>query len=239
VWSRATADGDGDGDGDRDGDHDREGDGLRAPGKDFQEKGRDVSICWLLVRHHRGARSAGRVVWSSGTPNFDKRRTTMGPLGNLQAGESANSSSRSARPRPARRILRRIGAVLAGVLAVFVLSLGTDVVMHALNVFPPWGQPMSDVLFLLATAYRIPYGIAGGYVAAQLAPDRPMHHALALGAVGFALSTAGAVAAWDLGPAWYPLALIATALPCAWAGGRLHILRAPHAAPPGPAEQHA
>jgi hypothetical protein len=124
-----------------------------------------------------------------------------------------------------RRVLRRIGAVLAGLLAIFVLSLGTDAVLHATSVFPPWGQPMGDALFLLATAYRIVYGVAGSYVTARLAPDRPMQHALALGAVGVAFSTAGAVATWgrgpEFGPAWYALAVIAMAMPCAWAGGRL------------------
>jgi len=121
--------------------------------------------------------------------------------------------------------MRRIGAVLAGLLAVIVLSLGTDVVLHAARVFPPWGQPMADALFLLATAYRLVYGVAGGYIAARLAPDRPMAHAMVLGVVGLALSLAGAVATWDrgpqFGPHWYPLALVVTALPCSWAGGRL------------------
>jgi hypothetical protein len=124
-----------------------------------------------------------------------------------------------------RRILRSIGALLAGFLAVVVLSLGTDVALHATGVFPPWGQPMSDALFLLATAYRILYAVAGSYITALLAPHRPMQHALAGGVVGLFLSTMGAVATWDRGPAfgphWYPLALIATAMPCAWAGGRL------------------
>jgi hypothetical protein len=128
-----------------------------------------------------------------------------------------------------RRILRSIGAVLAGVLVVFILSLGTDVVMHATGVYPPWFQPMPDALFLMATTYRIVYGVAGGYLAARLAPDRPMAHALALGVVGLALSIAGAVGTWsagpEFGPKWYPLALVATALPCAWVGGTLHVMQ--------------
>ena len=126
-----------------------------------------------------------------------------------------------------RRILRSIGAVLAGVLAVFILSLGTDVIMHALGIFPPWLQPMSDGLFLLATAYRIVYGIVGGYIAARLAPDRPMQHAIALGVVGLALSILGAVATWNsgFGPRWYPIALVVTALPCAWVGGKLRTMQ--------------
>ncbi len=55
-----------------------------------------------------------------------------------------------------------------------------------------------------------------------------MKHALAGGVVGLVLSTLGAVATWnrpDLGPHWYPLALVATALPCAWAGGRLRAMQ--------------
>jgi len=116
--------------------------------------------------------------------------------------------------------------VLAGLLTVVILSLGTDLALHASGIFPPWGEPMDDALFLLATAYRSIYAVAGSYIAARLAPDRPMQHALALGVVGLALSTVGAVATWNAGPAfgprWYPLALVATALPCAWIGGKLH-----------------
>ena len=124
-----------------------------------------------------------------------------------------------------RRWLRSVGAVFAGLVALFAVTTATDVVLHATGVFPPWGQPMSDGLFLLATAYRIVYGVAGCYLAARLAPDRPMQHALALGIVGVLLSTAGAVATWskgpEFGPKWYALAVVAIALPCAWAGGAL------------------
>ena len=127
--------------------------------------------------------------------------------------------------RPQRRVLRRIGAVFAGLLAVVILSTATDAVLHATGVFPPPGQPMVDALWLLATAYRIVYGVAGGYITARLAPDRPMLHALILGAVGVAASVAGVVATWNMGPAfgpkWYPLGLVALALPCSWAGAKL------------------
>jgi hypothetical protein len=115
---------------------------------------------------------------------------------------------------------------LAGFLAIVVLSTVTDLVLHGTGVFPGWGQPMSNPLWLLATAYRVVFSIAGCYLAARLAPARPLDHALALGALGVVVSTAGAVATWGqgpaFGPAWYPLGLIAVALPCAWAGGRLH-----------------
>ncbi len=126
---------------------------------------------------------------------------------------------------PSRRLGRSVTAVLAALVANAVLSLGVDQLMHTLGVYPPWGQPMPDSLFLLATAYRVVYSVAGSYIAARLAPDRPMQHALALGAVGVVVSLAGTVATWnrgpEFGPKWYPLALIALAMPCAWAGGRL------------------
>jgi hypothetical protein len=78
-----------------------------------------------------------------------------------------------------RRIGRSIAALLTGFLAVVILSLGTDMVLHAIGVFPRLGQPMDDALLLLATAYRTAYGVAGSYITARLAPNRPMQHALA------------------------------------------------------------
>jgi hypothetical protein len=83
-----------------------------------------------------------------------------------------------AEPQPPRRILPSLGALLTGFVVVVVLSLGTDVALHASGAFPPWGQPMSDGLFLLATAYRAVFAIAGSYLTARLAPSRPMGHAL-------------------------------------------------------------
>ena len=127
--------------------------------------------------------------------------------------------------KPQRSILRSVGAVLAGLLFVIIITTATDALMHATGIFPPWGQPMSDSLFLLAFAYRIVYGIAGGYLTARLAPDKPVKHALVLGVIGFVLSLAGAAATWnrgpEFGPKWYPLALIVTAIPTAWLGGKL------------------
>lgn len=117
------------------------------------------------------------------------------------------------------------GRGVRGHLRGATLSLGTDQVLHVLQVYPPWGQPMYDPsLNLLALAYRIPYAIVGSYVVARLAPRNPMRHALTAGVVGLVLSVAGVFAAlnMDLGPIWYPIALVVTALPCAWLGGVLH-----------------
>jgi hypothetical protein len=123
---------------------------------------------------------------------------------------------------PQRRPLRSVWAVLAGVLTVVVLSTVIDQLLHMLNVYPPWGQPMFDPgLNLLALSYRILVTILGAYLTARLAPHSPMRHVWIYGVVGLVLGTLAAIATipkhW--GPAWYPIMLVITALPCAWAGG--------------------
>ena len=110
-------------------------------------------------------------------------------------------------------------------MLVVSLDIAIDVVMHATGIYPPWFQPMRTSLWLVAIGYRMIDGTIGGYVAARLAPDRPVVHALVLGSIGFALSVAGLVATWnkgpEFGPKWYPLALVVVSLPCALLGGLL------------------
>ena len=73
------------------------------------------------------------------------------------------------------------------------------------------------------TAYHIVFSVFGCWVAARLAADQPMRHALLLGVVGVMVSLAGALATWNagLGRKWYAFGLIVVSLPCAWVGGRL------------------
>lgn len=132
----------------------------------------------------------------------------------------------------ARSVWRSIAAVFLGALAGAVLSLGTDQVLHVLRVYPPWwGQAMHQPsLNLLALSYRLVFGVVGGWVIARLAPHAPMGHALAGGILGTVLSAAGAITAikMDLGPAWYPIALAVTAVPCTWLGAVLQMRNARH-----------
>src|ERR1051325_1649735 len=114
---------------------------------------------------------------------------------------------------------RSVGSVFGGLAAVFLITTVTDVILHAIGLFPPWTQRMADALFLVALAYRVVYGIVGGYLTARLAPQRPVTHALALGIAGLALSVAGAIVNVthpEMGPLWYPLVLILVAIPTAW-----------------------
>jgi hypothetical protein len=145
------------------------------------------------------------------------RRKTMSQTQALDLAPSAHDDTATG----SRRIGRRIGAVFAGLFAIFAVTTAVDIVLHVTGVFPPMGQIMSHGLFALAAAYRAVIGVAGSYLTARIAPDRPVHHALALGAIGALLGTLGAVVMWDKGPAWYSLAVIAMTFPCAYLGGRL------------------
>jgi hypothetical protein len=125
-----------------------------------------------------------------------------------------------------RRIGRSIGAVLVGIVVAIAATLFTDLGLHAAGVFPPSGQRAADGALLLATAYRVLYGVAAAYVTAWLAPSRPLLHSLTGGFIGLVVSAAGAIATWnrgpEFGPHWYPVALIIFAMPSAWLGGVLN-----------------
>ena len=77
---------------------------------------------------------------------------------------------------------------------------------------------------LLALSYRCLYGVIGSYITARFAPYSPMPHVWIGAGIGFVLSLFGVIAALNLnlGPIWYPVALLLTVLPCAWLGGVLH-----------------
>ena len=60
-------------------------------------------------------------------------------------------------------LLRSIGVVVGGIIAGIVVTRLTDIVLHAVHVFPPWGQPAPDGPLALATAYRIVYSTAASY----------------------------------------------------------------------------
>ena len=122
-----------------------------------------------------------------------------------------------------RRLGRSIWAIVAGFIAVVALSNGTDILLNKLGYVPPLAQWKSDQLFVWATIYRTVYGIIGSYITARLAPQRPMQHAMIGALIGMVLGTAAAAATWnkDMGPHWYPIALVVVALPTAWIGAKL------------------
>lgn len=128
---------------------------------------------------------------------------------------------------------KSVWSVVAGVLFIIVVTTLVDVVLHMTNVYGPWDQPLSDQLAVLATAYRIVISVAGAWLTARLAPDKPMQHAMILGVVGTILGAIGAAATWNkgMGPHWYPVLLAVLAIPQCWLGGWLRLRQvAPKAA---------
>jgi hypothetical protein len=92
--------------------------------------------------------------------------------------------------------------MLAGFLAILILSLGTDTVLHAAGVFPPWGQPMVDELFLLAVLDQ---------VEAVSSPPSEAYRALQpLGSVPFLEAEGGAAINESSGPAGSYLPMVVT-----------------------------
>ena len=125
---------------------------------------------------------------------------------------------------PSPRWGRSFLAVFAGFATVVALSLGVDELLHLLQVYPPWNEPMPQPgLNLLALSYRIVITIGAAALTARLAPHRPMKHVWVFGGIGLLLGSIGVIVTlpMHLGPAWYPILIAATALPCAWLGGRL------------------
>jgi hypothetical protein len=118
-----------------------------------------------------------------------------------------------------KNAFKSVGAVLAGLVVIVVLSNGTDAVLETTGVYPSVAvqrQQGFDTVWmvLFALVYRSVYMVVGGYVSAALAPNRPMRHAVALGIVGIVLGILGAVATWGMTPAWFSISIVILGLPC-------------------------
>ncbi|MCD9015419.1 hypothetical protein [Parachryseolinea silvisoli] len=124
------------------------------------------------------------------------------------------------------KTLKSIGAVLAGLVAVFVLSGATDALLEGTGIMK---QPFADNgtgFILLVVLYRQLYVAIGAYITAALAPDKPMKHAMILAGIGFVLGIVGAIVMWHLPPHWYPISLVVLGWPSAWIGARLRSRKA-------------
>ncbi len=117
--------------------------------------------------------------------------------------------------------IKSIAALLAGFVAVVVISIATDlslglsgIMKRPFDLNPTW-------FIGLIVVYRSLYSALGAYITAHFAPSRPFRLAMIGGGIGLILSIVGAVSMWDVPPRWYPIALIVTALPSAWVGAMI------------------
>ena len=120
-------------------------------------------------------------------------------------------------------LLRSALAIVVGFVLIGALSVGTDLLLiRALpDAYDAAGRTTDPWLLALTLGYVGVFATVGCYVAARLAPGRPMAHALALGLLGLALNVVVSVATWGTHPRWYLVAGLATTMLWAWLGGRL------------------
>lgn len=121
-------------------------------------------------------------------------------------------------------IFKSILAIISGIVLIVVLSVGTDQLLETTGIFPIGEEIMSFPWLLgIAFAYRSLYALAGSYLTASIAPNRPILHVLILGGIGTLASIGGIFRAieMNMGSLWYPIALVITTLPICWLGGKL------------------
>ena len=117
---------------------------------------------------------------------------------------------------------KSIVAVGLGFITVAVLSIVTDSILESLGIFPSLGTGLFiPWMLVVALVYRCIYTVIGGYVTAKLAPSNPMKHVIILGIIGTFAGIGGVIFGWNLSPHWYPIAIVVTAFPLIYLGGKL------------------
>lgn len=116
---------------------------------------------------------------------------------------------------------RSVLAVVVGFVFIAALWFGTDAVLRVSLPDGVAGGTASTAVLIATLVYIGLFAIAGCYLAARLAPNRPMQHALVLGGLALVLDAAAMVALWGTVPAWYAVVSLVLIMPYAWVGGRL------------------
>jgi hypothetical protein len=120
-------------------------------------------------------------------------------------------------------MFRTILAIIGGLFVTLGLAVGRDelVRLAARASFSVSEMDTGSGLLMFIFIYTFVAGVAGGYSAASLAPDRPKIHALVLGFLGVTVSVPSTVKLWSAAPAWYHVLLLLLMVPAAWIGGEI------------------
>lgn len=149
----------------------------------------------------------------------------IGSLPGIGPGFILSRSQRSPPSLPLAEalMLRSIAAIVAGFVFIVALSIGADTILRSVmpGLFDAAGRVDSVPALLFIMAYVGVFAVSGCYLAARLAPKRPMLHALILGALGLVFNIGGTIAMWNTAPAWYHIVAPVLVMPYAWMGGRL------------------
>jgi hypothetical protein len=116
---------------------------------------------------------------------------------------------------------KSIWPVLGGFLLLMAVSACADFLLRAL--FPEtFGHSGANLTWLAAVVtilYGAAAGVAGGYLTARLAGNRPVMHAAVLGVVVLLFALVGLVG--SRAPVWYNLSYLVMIVPSVCSGGFL------------------
>lgn len=120
-------------------------------------------------------------------------------------------------------MLRSITAIVVGFIFIGALSIGADFALRSAvpGVFSPTGRVDNTGVLLLMMGYVFVFAVTGCYLAARLAPQKPLKHALVLGMLGLIFNVVGTIAMWETAPAWFHIIMLILVMPAAWLGGKL------------------
>ena len=120
--------------------------------------------------------------------------------------------------------LKSVIAIIVCFMVGALLCIITDILLDKIGYMKAESfKENSPWVILVVIIYRFIYNVIGCYVAAAMAPARPMRHAMIIGVIGLVLGTLGSIVMWDKAVAWYNISIILISVPCAYIGGQLYI----------------
>jgi len=125
--------------------------------------------------------------------------------------------------RGTKGVLRAIGAVIGGSVAIAITSFAADYVMSKLapDLFVPGERISNTGVLLFMLAYSVVFSGLGGYVTATLAARARMKHVIALAVLQLVGGIAAAVQANGALPQWFLVAVVVLPVPAIVLGGKL------------------
>ncbi|TGG91699.1 hypothetical protein E4656_14990 [Natronospirillum operosum] len=121
-----------------------------------------------------------------------------------------------------RTVSRSIGAVVGGLLVTAIPATLIDILLESTGVFPPPDQGLHVTwMIVVALFYRTLFMVAGAYLTALIARQKPMLHCLILGTIGMLITLIGMSVMIDRAPLWFPVTLMLLIYPSVWLGGVL------------------
>ncbi len=120
-------------------------------------------------------------------------------------------------------MLRTVGAVLAGYIAIGVLVVLTDLIFAAaIPGFRAMATPPPNY-FVIVTCTDTLYSIAGGYLCAVIAGAAIRGATLGLMIFGEIMGAASTILQWHTQPHWAAVALLVLFPIAVWIGSRLRL----------------